>query len=221
MKRTGLPRLVVATVILLASGFALIGYDAFRKDVEAMRAASQEDITWTAYQLEQELDSFMDALNRFQIAESGVGASDVNGRFDILWSRIAVFQQGRVGKRLAEYDSDTQTIPSLFEQVKSVDRRVVNLAPTDHTEAAALYSEFAQYSRKLREFSRLVSQGEETRGRDIREQLQSGVSRTLLFGALAIIIALAALAYINRESARFRKLAETNSELADIAERAS
>ena len=221
MKKNGLPRLVVLAVILGVSGLAVLGYNAFRKDVLAMQAASQEDITWTSFQLEQELGRFRDALNQFQIDGTGVDASTVNTRFDILWSRIAVFQQGRVGERLAQYDRETLIVPRLFSQMKSVDRRIVNLQDSDKADAALLVLEFAPYADELREFSRFVTLGEETRGREIREQLQAGVNRTLLLGGLAIAIALFSLAYINRESMRFRRLASANRKLADVAEKAS
>ncbi|MBL4874495.1 MAG: hypothetical protein JKY41_14210 [Rhodobacteraceae bacterium] len=221
MKVVGLPRLVVLAVFLAASGLAIVGYNAFRKDVAAMQAASLEDITWASYQLEQELSRFREALIQFQIEGSGGDAVAVNNRFDILWSRIAIFNQGGIGERLREYDRETQIISRLFADMKVVDRRVVGLAKDDRAEAAALLQAFKSYADELRIFSRKVTLGEEVKGREIREQLQSGVDRTLLLGGLAIAIVLASLAYINRESMRYKRLAETNLRLADVADKAS
>ena len=221
MKVIGLPRLVVLAVFLAASGLAIVGYNAFRKDVAAMQAASLEDITWASYQLEQELSRFREALIQFQIEGSAVDAAGVNNRFDILWSRIAIFNQGGIGERLSEYDRETQIISRLFSDMKVVDRRVVELAEDNKAEAAALLQIFKPYADELRIFSRKVTLGEEVKGREIREQLQSGVDRTLLLGGLAIVIALASLAYINRESMRYKRLADTNLKLADAADKAS
>ena len=221
MKVIGLPRLVVLAVFLAASGLAIVGYNAFRKDVAAMQAASLEDITWASYQLEQELSRFREALIQFQIEGSDVDAAAVNDRFDILWSRIAIFNQGGIGERLREYDRETEIISRLFSDMKVVDRRVVELVEGNKAEAAELLQVFRIYADELRIFSREVTLGEEVRGRDIREQLQSGVNRTLLLSGLAIIIALGSLAYINRESMRFKRLAETNLKLADAADKAS
>jgi len=221
VKVVGLPRLVVLAVFLAASGLAIVGYNAFRKDVAAMQAASLEDITWASYQLEQELSRFREALIQFQIEGSGGDAVAVNNRFDILWSRIAIFNQGGIGERLREYDRETQIISRLFADMKVVDRRVVGLAKDDRAEAAALLQAFKSYADELRIFSRKVTLGEEVKGREIREQLQSGVDRTLLLGGLAIAIVLASLAYINRESMRYKRLAETNLRLADVANKAS
>ena len=221
MKVIGLPRLVVLAVFLAAIGLAIVGYNAFRKDVNAMQSASLEDITWASYQLEQELGRFREALIQFQVEGSGVNAPSVNNRFDILWSRIAIFNQGGIGERLREYDLETQIISRLFSDMKAVDRRVVDLTDKDYAEAAELLAKFMPYADELRMFSRRVTLGEEVRGREIREQLQSGVNRTLLLSGLAIVIALASLGYINRESMRFKRLAETNLKLADAADKAS
>ncbi len=221
MRMRGLPRLAVLAIFLAVTGLAVVGYNAFRKDVAAMQAASLEDITWASYQLEQELSRFREALLQFQIEGAGGDVAAVNNRFDILWSRIAVFNQGGIGGRLSEYDRETQIIPRLFADMKVVDRRVVELAQNDKAEAAALLEVFSPYADELRIFSRKVTLGEELKGREIREQLQSGVDRTLLWGGLAIVIALASLAYITRESIRFKRLAATNLKLADVAEKAS
>lgn len=221
MKVVGLPRLVVLAVFFAAIGLAVAGYNAFRKDVAAMQAASLEDITWASYQLEQEFGRFRESLLQFQIAGSDADADDVNARFDILWSRIAIFQQGGIGERLSQYDRETLVVPRLFDEMKAVDRRVVGLENNDYAEAASLLSVFTPFIDELRVFSRQITLGEELRGREIREQLNSGVSRTLLLSGLAIAIALASLAYINRESMRFKRLADVNRRLADAAEAAS
>ncbi|MHA1128449.1 MAG: histidine kinase dimerization/phospho-acceptor domain-containing protein, partial [Alphaproteobacteria bacterium] len=211
----------VLSVFFAAIGLASVGYNAFRKDVAAMQAASLEDITWASFQLEQELGRFRESLILFQVEGSREGVAEVNKRFDILWSRIAIFNQGGIGERLSKYDHETQIISRLFSDMKTVDRRIVELAEGNKAEAAALSLIFEPYANELRVFSRSVTLGEELRGREIREQFQSGVGRTLQLGALAIVIAFASLAYINRESMRYKRLADTNLKLADVADKAS
>ena len=221
MKTIGIPTAAILAVILGVMGIAAYGYIGFQKDVAAMRAASLEDITWTSSQLELELSRFREELTQFQIGDYGTDADDVNKRFDILWSRIALFQQGRVGERLAEYDKDIQGVTGLFEHMKLVDRRIVELKNGDTAEAAMLLAEFVPFSEKLREFSRQVTLGEEIRGRKIRDQLQKGVNRTLLYGFGAILAALVSLVLVNRESLKFKRLAVVNLDLADEATKAS
>lgn len=221
MKTSGLSKLVIMSAVIAITVITAYGYSAFRKDVAAMQSASMEDITWTSTQLELELGRFRESMALFLLDGSETTAADVNNRFDILWSRIALFQQGRVGERLAEYDKDTQIVSRLFQHMRLVDRRIVGLEDTDKREVAFLLYEFIPFSDELRGFNRLVTLGEETRGREIREQLQSGVNRTSLYGAIAILGAFAALIFINRESTKFKRLAATNLELADKASRAS
>ncbi|MEE9455261.1 MAG: histidine kinase dimerization/phospho-acceptor domain-containing protein [Paracoccaceae bacterium] len=221
MKKTGLPTAVLLAIILGISAFAGVGFYTFQKDLDAMRTAGIEDIAWTAGQLELELGRFREMLIRFQVTGSDVDVGDVNNRFDILWSRIALFQQGPVGKRLASYDRDTQVVSRLFDKMRAVDRRVVGLKNGDIAEARAIQAEFSSFSIELNEFSRLVTLGEESEGRKIRDQLQSGLNLTMIFTGLAGVFALFGLGYIILESLKFQKLARENNALATTAEKAS
>ncbi len=221
MKKTGLPIAILLTIILGISAFAGVGFYSFQKDLNAMRTASIEDIAWTSGQLELELGRFREALIRFQVAGSGVDNQEVNNRFDILWSRIALFQQGPVGKRLASYDRKMQNVTRLFDRMKAMDRRIVALKNGDIAEAAAIEAEFSSFPLELNEFNRLVTLGEESEGRKIRDQLQSGLNLTMFFTGLAGVFALLGLGYIINESLKFRKLAQENIELATTAEKAS
>ncbi len=221
MKRLGLPSLVLLVVFLGISGFAAIGVYTFKQDVASMRSASQEDISWTATQLELELARFREALLSFQIEGSGVGAAEVNTRFDILWSRVALFREGRVGERLAVYESQSNVVTNLFDRMKEVDREVVGLTTDDRAKAAGIFARFDEFPPLLSRLSREVTLGEETRGREIRESLEAGVNRTLILFGLATAVALFAVAYINRESLKYKRLARLNRQLANAAESAS
>ena len=44
---------------------------------------------------------FLSSLSRFGAGDSDVTAKDVNKRFDVLWSRVALYDSGRVGERVA------------------------------------------------------------------------------------------------------------------------
>ena len=219
MKRLGIPSLVLLVVFLGISGFAAVGVYTFKQDVASMRAASQEDISWTATQLELELARFRETLLLFRLGEAG--ADEVNTRFDILWSRVALFREGKVGERLAVYDSRNNVVAGLFERMKELDRDVVGLKDGERAKAARILAQFDDFPPLLSKLSREVTLGEETRDRKIRESLEAGVNRTLILFGLATVVALFAVGYINRESLKFRRLARKNLELADAAEKAS
>ena len=221
MRRPSLPTLALLAILAGIIGFAGVGVYTFRQDVKAMRVASQEGLSWTVNKLQLELDGFRESLMEFQIAGPEGDPDTVNTRFDILWSRIALFQQGKVGARLARYESGSHVVSRLFDVMKDVDRDVVNLKPGDTEKAAELLEKFAPFPAELADYSRAVTVGEELRGRQIRERLESSVNITLGLFALATVIALLAVAYFDRESKRFQKLAAANRALADAAEKAS
>jgi len=221
VKKIGIPSLVLLALFLGITGFAAFGVYTFRQDVTSMRLASEEDISWSATQIEQELAHFRESLLEFQLSIETADAKYINHRFDILWSRVAVFQQGRVGARLAAYETDGKTVSRLFDVMKSVELRVVRLKDGDGAEASRIFAQFEGFQSELARFSNVVSQGEEAGGLQIRESLATDVNRTLLLFALATIVALIAVGFINGQSLRFRKLAAENKALAVAAQRAS
>lgn len=221
MKSIALPKAFLLTAIVGITALSLFGYTAFRKDANAIQAANLEDITWTSTQLELELGRFRETLTLFIVNDADTSTANVNNQFDILWSRIALSRQGSVGKRLAEYDKESMIIPRLFEHMKSVDRDVIGLRNGTISDARLLLDGFRPYSIEIRELTRTVTLAEEVRSAEIREELQSALGRTVLFGAVAIILTISALFYINRESLRYKILANNNKILADKASRAS
>lgn len=221
MKRPGLPTLILLVVLAGIIGFAGVGVYTFKQDVAAMRVASQEGLAWTTAKLQLELDDFRESLLEFQVAGPEGDAGKVNTRFDILWSRIALFQQGRVGERLALYESESHIVSRLFDLMKEVDREIVGLQDGETQKVGRILARFDDFPGELASFSRDVMVGEEIRGREIRERLESSVNVTLALFFLATVVALIAVAYIKRESRKYQRLAKVNRCLADEAENAS
>jgi len=109
-------KIVFGGVIIVATVLSVSGFLTFKDNIEAMRRASQENISWSATQLERELTRFLDVLGT---SRAGTASStvDINQRFDVLWSRVAVFQRGAVGARLTAYDTE-RAVERLFEELK-------------------------------------------------------------------------------------------------------
>lgn len=203
---------IVLTVAVLAAGFLVV-----RKDIEAMRRAGQENILWSAVQMEIELMRFQNALLEFASDDSAITPRQVNKRFDILWSRVSVFRQGTVGERLMAYDKSNQMVPALFAKMKEVESLVTTLEPGNRAQAVRLQSVFEPFADDLRRFSRAVLHGEEDKNATLREDLSrsSGVLTVIsVIGALASILLIIVFA---RESAQFRVMAEENHRLLEIS----
>lgn len=208
-------------VILVIAGFAGHGFRTFQNELRLMDEVTVEDIVWTSTQLELELSRFRQSLMSFQLVEMDVDAADVNERFDILWSRVAVFKQGNVGRRLGSYGDEYNVVESLFDDMKLIDRRIVNLADWDIEEGREIRAIFSKYTGPMRQLTRTVTLGEELRNSEIRQALSSGVNRTMILAGVATGLALLGLLYLYRQSIRFQKLAEVNRKLASISQKAS
>ena len=95
----GITRGLTSAALLGLMILAMLGFRAQEEDMEGLREFSQESIYWSGSQAEAELARFLYALGRFQLDDPEVDAAEVNKRFDILWSRVALFRQGDVGRR--------------------------------------------------------------------------------------------------------------------------
>ncbi len=221
MKRSRLTFFSFIAVTFLVTTFAIYGIIGFQRDLRTLDNASREDIAWTAGQLEMELTRLITSLLLFQIEGSGVTPEDVNTRFDILWSRVAIFREGAVGRRLSEYDRDTASVDVLMAAIRAVDPLVVGLKAGDNETAREILSELNPFLPILNDLVREVTQGEEALNRSVRETMMVRTNRTLFVSLFATVFALLSLAIIYRQSLNFAKLAEVNHRLAQTAEKAS
>ncbi|MFQ5622538.1 MAG: sensor histidine kinase [Paracoccaceae bacterium] len=218
IRRTTLLRAFALVVIVGMTSFAAAGYYAFRGDLEALEQESKEDISWSASQLELELVRFHKQLTNLLSGQPATTVSTVNYRFDILWSRIAVFQQGAVGQRLRNYDSNDRIVERLFADMKKVDSKVVNLDPSDRETIRELAGLFDPYLVAIRSLATRITQGEERLSSGIRDKVRDNATITAIMTLGAIAISIMTLVYVMFENSRYVRLAETNRRLAEKAE---
>ena len=209
-------------IFVVLIGLVFYGYQSFQRDVEALQIAGQEDISWPTGQLELELMRFRAELHAMEAHDGGAASNaSVNQRFDIMWSRVIVFQRGRVGERLSSYDLQTEIVARLFATMQAYETRVLTLQPGDRDTISDIDAAFKPFSEELREFSRRVAQGEQQISIDIRTQLRSGAQRTLIILGVATLMHVIALLVILRDARLSRRLADHNQRLAEEATRAS
>ncbi|MBL1437576.1 MAG: hypothetical protein COB08_015415 [Rhodobacteraceae bacterium] len=206
-------------VVLVAIGIATFGFLTFKDNLEAMRRASQENISWSASQLERELTRFLDSLGT---SRAGTASStvDINQRFDVLWSRVAVFQRGAVGARLRAYDTDN-AVEELFEEMKRQEVPVVSIKSFDFTSMANISSAFFPFGAGLHELSRKIIVGEEQKAAEIRAQMRDSADFALYASILTVVMVTGALVYFVYEGQLYRKLADENKALAEKFKAAS
>ena len=205
---------------MIAVGMASFGFINFGKNLEAMRIANQENILWSSTQLEKELMRFRDSLSSSERGAT-ISSSEINLRFDVLWSRVAIFQRGKVGERLRDYDSESQTINRLFEELKKQEALVVSISSFDFATMMKIHRAFYPYSEDLSELSRRVQMGEEQKATEFRTQMREGMNYALYASIATVLLVFGALAYFVREGRLYRKLADKNMILAEQHKQAS
>jgi len=201
---------------------AVLGFHAQKKDLESLRQSSQEIIYWSTSQAEAELGKFLNALNRFARGAPDVTAADVNQRFDILWSRVELFQQGDVGRRLRTYDEKLGVIAELKTLLHRHEQAIVNISHNDPPELfARIGDDFTAAGEQLRVLSVLVLDGEAQRLGGARNAVRSSAQLTWLFSMAALALSLLLIGIMLIENRRYRRMARESAELAQKAEAAS
>ena len=208
--------IVIVTVTVAAMGFFVV-----RDDIEQMRDAGKENILWDALQVEIELMRFQRVLAEFSAGNPEITPRSVNDRYDILWSRLSVFEQGSVGRRLQAYDAENRAIAALFATVRAVEPQVVGLQPGDRAATVALQKRFDPFAERLRSLSRDVLHGEEAKFARLRDELSFSSELLLVMSVAAVLASLVMIFMFAREARQFRDLAAARAKLLAIAEETS
>ena len=218
----GITRGLMAVALLGLMVLAVLGFRAQEKDMQSLREQNQEIIYWSTSQGEAELGRFVAMLGRFALGEPDVTAKQVNRRFDIFWSRIELFRQGDVGRRIRIYDSEPGIIAELRAVLAKHEKAIVDLSHDDPVELhREILADFTAAGKRLRELSMLVLAGEEVRLAGARDAVRSSARLTWIFSVAALVLSLLLIGIMLIETRRYRRMAEESAELAARAEAAS
>ncbi|MEM9196772.1 MAG: histidine kinase dimerization/phospho-acceptor domain-containing protein [Pseudomonadota bacterium] len=208
---------IVAIAILAVLGG---GIYAFRTDFNALRSSTQENIIWSANQLEFELSRFMGSLAMFAAGSQETGPVIVNRRFDVLWSRVQLFDEGDAGRRLSAYDGEGR-VAALFADMQAQEAQIVGLKTGDAATARVLLGVFAPHARNLRDMSLDVLHGEESNRREVRENVRTSAQTTIFLTAGALVLLAGGMVVLFRQNRRLREFAAANLSLAQDANAAN
>ncbi len=218
----GIARGLMAVALLGLMVLAVLGFRAQEKDMQSLREQSQEIIYWSTSQGEAELGRFLAALGRFALGEPDVTAKQVNRRFDIFWSRIELFRQGDVGRRIRIYDGELGVIADLRALLVKHEKAIVDLSHDDPAELhREILAEFTAAGKRLRALSMLVLGGEERRLAGARDAVRSSARLTWIFSVAALVLSLLLIGIMLIETRRYRRRAEESAEAAARAEATS
>ncbi len=208
-------------ILLTMAAFAVVGYLSIRRDVENLRVISQDNILWTATQMEVELLRFQLSVANLQLEKSPEALEQVRERFDILWSRVFMMGSGRVGELIRRYDQGHGSIPAFQQYLEELDPVIAAFEPGDAAQIRLVLRELETFQHDLRLYTLRVVRGDTAASAEVRDRIQNNSQTTMAISLAAVLLSVLALALILHENRRQRQVAELNRRVADEAELSS
>lgn len=196
---------------------SVMAFRAFEKDVDGKREADRPALHWSAAQVEVELSKFISTLARHSMNDPDVSQTDVNERFDILWSRTRDFRGGKLGEELREIDKDIVAIPVLMKRIQTHETAVLNLDSLERQQKLDLLREFSEVHTLLRKLVVTVLNAEQERFSTVRDSLQEGSRLTFWVWTAAVVLATLIVGIMLVETRRYQRIILETEELVDQA----
>jgi hypothetical protein len=188
MNLSGLAQRSLGLAVLLAIGvFTALGYHSVRRDIENLAVISQDNILWTAMQMEVELLRFQLSVARLEVEPTPEALASTRERFDILWSRVFMMGAGRVGDLIERYDRGHDSIPAFQQYLRELDPVFAALQPHDSAQIRILLHELDTFQRDLRLYTLRVVRGDSTAAAEVRRRIESN-SRTTVASSLTAVL---------------------------------
>ena len=185
-------------IAALASSFYSL-----RDDYAKVLGANKENLSWTAAQAEVEILRFMTEVERYARDDPGSSKEGLLRRLDILWSRLGLFTEGEVGRRLLSFPEAEARILPIFDVLEREEPAIVALERGDFETAQRVEEALRARMDGIHDLTIRVMQSEERRFADLRLHQQRNHLALQVFSAGAIVsgaLLLFALARINRKN---------------------
>ena len=208
-------------ILLTMAALAAVGYYAIRRDVQNLQAISQDNILWTATQMEVELLRFQLSIAALEIERSQDAVASVRDRFELLWSRVSLMDTGRVGDVIQRYDRGHGDISALQGYLTDLEPIVKSLSPEDTAQMAVIMRELESFQDNLRNYALRVMRGGDAASAQVRNRIQTSSQATMTISLVAVALGVLALILILRENRRQREVAELSRRGALEAEQSS
>jgi nitrogen-specific signal transduction histidine kinase len=212
-----LPKYVGLTLLLAMIGVVVLGSLSIRRDIENLRVISQDNILWSATQMEVELLRFQLSIAKLGVEQSEEALETARNRFDILWSRVFMMGKGRVGNLMRQYDEEQGSLEKVSAYLENIDPIIASLEAKDVATVKKLLSTFETLQQDLRLYTLRVVRADTAASASLRDRIQSSSQVTGIISLAAVLLCVFALVLILRENRRQRHLAAINRKVADSA----
>ena len=195
--------------LALAALFSVVilGVVNTRSDLHTLQTTSQENIFWSAAQVEREYGALQVELSRLAVDPSG-DADAVRRRFDILWSRVGVFGHGQIGERLLSDPTVRQTNERLKSLLEELDPLVAKLSDGPSAVRDEIATALRQLEGDVRASTVLVLHSDENRFAEIRNAMREGMFLTASALLLTLFVAMALAIIATRDARKNASLAK-------------
>ena len=215
------PRYLGMIVLLAMAGFAAVGYYAIRRDVDNLRVISQDNILWSATQMEVELLRFQLSVAELAAEQTLEALEQVRERFDILWSRASIMQRGRVGEVMRAYDEGHGSLEAIARYLDETDPVLAAMQADDTAAIAQITESLQRLQQELRLYTLRVVRADTAASAAVRDRIQASAQTTGVISIAAVLLSVLALFLILRENRQQRDLVAMSQRIAHEAELSS
>ncbi len=199
--------------VLALVGIVIIGLANTRANLSTLQSTSQENIFWSAAQVEREYGALQLAIGHMALDPS-VSIDDVRTRFDILWSRVAIFSRGKVGARLLENESVRETHEALSALLTELDPFIANLDKSSPETLTMLAGRLDNFKPQVRNATVASLHDDQNRIAEIRASMRSGLARAAIALVLTIVVIVGFAIFAVNTARKSTVLAEAATEAA-------
>lgn len=194
-------RLGITMILLALAIFFVLGAAAVRSDFAALQNASKENVFWSAAQLEREIAGFQVVLAN-HLADPEVSARTVKRSFDLLWSRVGLFQEGEIGARMMSSPEVSTAIEKLSTTLRRADPLIAQVGtdPDDRAELQSLAADLRNHAGDVRRISVEVLHLDHALLASVRQQMRRSILLTALAGFLMLAVTSSLLFYFYRSA---------------------
>ena len=177
---------LVLTVLAFALSM-LVGLVSLIHQTRDEQVQFKEMLYWSAAQLDREYWRFLESLSQYSASERSARRDELTLRYDILLSRIAVFETSEVGRRLSVIEGGPQTLAMLTATAKGIEPNIKALKPGDHVAATEIRDRLMVHAVALFQLGQRINQTEQANAVDYRRKTRTtywAITAMLLGGLL-------------------------------------
>ncbi|WP_424927623.1 sensor histidine kinase [Amaricoccus tamworthensis] len=216
-----MPRYVAVFVLLAMAVLVAVGFVTIRRDVTSLKTISQDNILWTASQLEIEFLKFQLSIASLAVEPTEERLEHVHERFDILWSRVDLMGDGPVGSMMRQYDEGYHSLELIRDFVWDVDEVLAALTPQSSENIQTIIDQTRQLQDEMHLYTLRVVRGDADASAAVRDRIQRSSQATALISLGAVLLSILSLVLILRENRRQKEIADLNRRNAEEAEKSS